>query len=400
MKKYLLLLAVISIARAGFSQTMFASIGAGNAANSIRIYLKPDATQASCVFSTLQFNVAIPSGTVPIPSLTVDSSAFAGVSWVVGAPYTEGSYINYNIYTGAAGFTLPITANVEFIAMRVSFHNGSAVPLPNRANLVCLPDGGVTGASNALFYCTGTMNSNGSNLFYARDVNVTVANGFSYSPVPFGQPGSPGTPGSPLGTFTSFARYGPAVALPIKFIDFTAVKRDKDALLSWTIANQDLTTHHYEVDRSFNGTDFTSVITVPADYSQGATATYKQFDANIAALRSSGIIYYRIKEVDLDGHFVYSEIRSLRLDSKSISINLYPNPALDYTNLILDLQDASTVAVNITDAAGKLVQQFSFPAFKGNNQKKIDLSKFASGTYMLKVNTGDLSQTISLVKQR
>ena len=389
MKKYLFLLSVIFYSSFGFSQTMKASLGAGSTSNKVKIFLTCDQTVASCLFSTLQFNLALPlSAGTATPTITVISSAFTGTSWGVTAPYREGGYINYNITTGQSP-SLPVSGNIEFQAMEVQFGGGVGT-YGNTVSLVCLADGGNV-TNGALFYCTGSANSNGSALYYAR-TNTTISNGFSYNPV------RPGAPNSPLGTTTSFAQFNSPSPLPIKFTDFTAVRRDNDGQLAWTVDNQDPNTLNFGIERSFNGTDFRSIGSIDANILLGAVGTYNFTDPNIVRLRSSGVIYYRLKEVDRDGHFVYSDIRSIKLDSKAITINLYPNPAQAYTNLMLDLPESTTVAVSITDVAGQTMQQFTFPGIKGNNQHKIELNKYAAGTYMIKVNAGDQMKTISVVK--
>ena len=190
----------------GFSQSMYASLGEGSSQNRIKIYLKPDQTQAKCVFSTLQFNIALPATISPIPTVSIVSSVFPGVVWKVDSGYIEGGYINFNIYTGNVGYALPITANVEFVAMEVTFENGPAGLHSNAAHLVTLPDGGKMGNSLALYYCTGSMSSDGSNLYYARDANVIISNAFSYR-------GMNNHQGSAIGTTPSFARFAPSIAL-------------------------------------------------------------------------------------------------------------------------------------------------------------------------------------------
>ncbi len=398
MKKFLLLICTSLIINCSFSQ-IAASLGAGSASNRIKIYLKPTVTNASALFSTLQFNIALPQTITPIPSLTVISTVFSGVTWQVSTPYLESGYINYNILTGQSP-VYGVTANTEFQVMEVQFGPPAGCSgagcgsgnYGNNATLLTIADGGSggTGAGNALFYCTGTLNSNGSALYYPR-TGVTVNNTTSYGPI------SLGSPRNPLNT-NSTATFTAAGPLPIQFTDFTAVKRNNDGLLTWMVTNQDPNTKFFVVERSYNGSDFSSVGSVDANFSAGSVGTYTLTDANITSARNAGVIYYRIKEVDRDGHYVYSEVRSIKLDSKAITISLYPNPAQAYTNLMLDLNEPNTVAVTVTDVAGQTMQQFTFQGVKGNNQHKINLNKFAAGTYMIKVIAGDQMQTIPVVK--
>jgi hypothetical protein len=79
MKKFYLIILSFLILKAGFSQNVVGSIGAGISTNNIKIYLKPDIT-TTAVFSTLQFTVGLPSSITPIPTLTVVSTAFAAAA--------------------------------------------------------------------------------------------------------------------------------------------------------------------------------------------------------------------------------------------------------------------------------------------------------------------------------
>ena len=359
-------------------QSLQATLKPGTAANSLFVALKPTLA-LSGFFSQEIYTFQIPTS-VPTPSVTVKSNPLRGytdsvATFLFAASETASpGYKTIVLIISSVGKpAYPFVVGTEFNAKEFTFGSGISPAQMAQIRLGDLPGGGATSQGNLYLEVSGAEVEKSSALFYG--VGATNASGgYSYLPQ--------------------------SVLLPIKFTDFTAVKRNNDGLISWSITNQDRTTHHYEIERSLNGTDFLSIVTIPADLSQGTTGTYKFTDPNITNLKTSGYIYYRIKEVDVDGRFVYTDIRSIRLDTKPISISLYPNPASDFTTLILELQEAGTVALNITDAAGKLVQQSTFAAFKGTNHKKINLSSFSSGTYMIKVNTGEISQTISLVKTK
>lgn len=189
------------------------------------------------------------------------------------------------------------------------------------------------------------------------------------------------------------------VTVPVKFNGFTAVKRENDGLLTWAVENESPVTDRYEIERSFNGLDFGKFATVNPK-NNGLTAnTYNLTDANLSGLRtSSGVIYYRIKQIDKDGRYVYSEIRSIRLDSKGFSVGVYPNPVKDVAVLSIDLLNNEAVSVVIIDAAGKQVQQVQIQGVKGLNVKRVSMGAFASGTYQFKVKTATEVKTISVVK--
>lgn len=389
MKKILLLIfACISLSiNFSIAQTMKASLGFGGASNTVKIYITPDATQTPATIATLQFNLAIPTTVTPVPTVTLVTNPSFGATWVVDPAYVEGGFYNYNIYTAVSPLMPNLTAGTEIEVMEVSFDNTFLVNSQN-VYLATLPDGGTIHPGFAVFYCDGTIVSDGhSNLYYARGA-ATVDNQFSYDNPTF----------AIAGTGTSTATL-PEGVLPVKLVNFSAIKKDKDAVLNWQVANQDAISSHFDVQRGFTGTDFKSIGRVDVNLNSGATATYAFNDVNIAAAKSNGVIYYRLKMVDKDAKFTYSPVRSVRLTSKGFGVNLYPNPAKGFSNLSIELSNPSQIVLSITDAAGRIVQNMEFAGFKGLNQKRIDLSKLASGSYMIKVNNGSEVQTVSLIKE-
>jgi Secretion system C-terminal sorting domain len=188
------------------------------------------------------------------------------------------------------------------------------------------------------------------------------------------------------------------VPVPVKFNGFTATKRDNTALLNWSVENEGPVTSHYEIERSTNGVSFGKIARVEAKNNGATSNAYSLTDLNLTSVRTEGVIYYRIKQYDKDGQFVYSDIKSVRLDGRGFAISVFPNPVKDVATLTIDLVQDGDIIINITDAAGKQVKQLQVQGFKGLNTKKVDMLSMASGTYLLKVTTGTEVKTLSIVK--
>lgn len=390
MKKYIVSIVLLLALKSGFAQGMKASIGAGATQREIRVYLMPDATQTATI-STLQFNVAIPTSINPAPTLSLVTNNIAGVTWIIDAPFAENGFWHYNIYNAQAGYSLPCTAATEIFAMELRFVGGPDGVYANTAHLVTLPDGGANGAT--AFICTGTINASGQDLYYARNADVVIANGDSYFPQQAGIRLS-----GPLGTFTSFARLVPGILLPVKFTGFTAVKQEDNGLLNWSVEGESSITDRYEVERSFNGINFTKAFTVAPKNNGSSANSYALTDMNLSALKSSGVIYYRIKQVDKDGNFAVSEVRNLRVGAKGNVISVYPNPVKESTVVNMDLVAAGKVSIIVYDPTGKDVMRSEIQGVKGLNRYKLDMSSLASGTYQVKVTAGTDIKTLSIVK--
>ena len=370
-----------------FGQTVKASIGLGSTANSVRIYLKTDVTQSPASFSTLQFNLAIPAGTSPVPTAAVISNAFGilNSSWIVGASYTEGGYINYNIYTATSPLTINATANTEFQAMEVSFTGGPITP--QTVSLVSLPDGGLTPPQYAVFYATGTVNSDGHSQLYYVDPGVTVNNQFSYDNPSFAVSGT----GTSTASFTG-------VLLPVTLTDFNVIKSGNDGLLTWTVQDQSADADHFDIERSFNGTDFVKIGRTDVNHSSGSVSVYRYTDVNVAASKRSGIIYYRIRSIELNGRSAYTQIKNIRLESGAFDMSISPNPASFSTNLSYGLKDAGEVVITVTDASGKEVIRMASAGISGSNLQRINVSSLASGRYVITLRSGNQVQSIPFIK--
>jgi hypothetical protein len=188
------------------------------------------------------------------------------------------------------------------------------------------------------------------------------------------------------------------VPLPVKFTGFTATKNVDAALLNWSVESENANTDRYEVELSTNGVEFSKFITVAPLNNGRSSNSYTTTKSSLSAIRSNGVIYFRIKQIDKDGAFVYSVIKSVRLDGKAFAINAFPNPVKQFTKLTIDLIDNAPINITIVDAAGKQVESMQIQGIKGLNVKNINMGAFASGSYVIKVQAGAELKTIPVVK--
>jgi hypothetical protein len=189
------------------------------------------------------------------------------------------------------------------------------------------------------------------------------------------------------------------VPVPVKFLDFTAAKKSNSAVLSWSVENESSITDRYEVEMGTTP-DNLKKIAVVLPKNNGRSANVYEFTHNdISAIVSySGAIYYRITQFDKDGKSASPGVKSIRIDGKSFGISAYPNPVKGSTNLTIDLVAASNVIITMTDASGKLVRNTQIKGFKGQNIHPISMEKYAGGNYMLKVQAGNETRTMSITK--
>jgi len=109
--------------------------------------------------------------------------------------------------------------------------------------------------------------------------------------------------------------------LPVIFANVKAYEKNGGVQVDWSnLTEKDVAT--YDVERSSNGADFSSISQQLATSNQNDKVDYSAYDANPA----QGMNYYRIKAQETTGKIVYSKILSVAIGSSNQSLRLYPNP--------------------------------------------------------------------------
>jgi hypothetical protein len=169
--------------------------------------------------------------------------------------------------------------------------------------------------------------------------------------------------------------------LPVTFTNIKAIQQNKNATVQWKVENQ-LNVTRYEVEKSANGNGFIKVSAVAANGANTSSATYNWLDENTFA----GMNYYRIKMIDADGKFSYSQIAKLNFTTKS-GIGIYPNPVTNSTyQLQMTGQQEGKYQVNTYSSNGQKVCSNNV-AYNGTDAvKTISLhKKLSQGLYKVEI---------------
>ncbi|RYM31450.1 T9SS type A sorting domain-containing protein [Brumimicrobium glaciale] len=164
--------------------------------------------------------------------------------------------------------------------------------------------------------------------------------------------------------------------LPIELTEFEVKKQDASAMVNWTTASE-LNNDYFDLERSTDGFNFESISKLDGAGNSTHLINYNHLDRYPEA----GISYYRLKQVDFDGKFSYSDIKSILFDDIG-SLNIYPNPL----NTGHDLMIASNQVISsieIINETGQLIRSAKFDG-KQNEVKLSNLS-LTSGFYFVKV---------------
>lgn len=193
--------------------------------------------------------------------------------------------------------------------------------------------------------------------------------------------GTPNITDTPMGINNSFEidyvrAWEPGVCstVPVTWENplWTSIK-DNKVLLYWSVA-QELNNDYFAIEHSVDGFSFKEIGAIDGNGNSYSPKSY----TFIHEEPETGINYYRIRQVDLDGTYKYSHI--VLVDYEGDKISIYPNPA--YNTLYINT--GISVRANLYDQFGHLVAKYSF--LEGINS--IDIGALISGMYLLKLENG------------
>ena len=182
------------------------------------------------------------------------------------------------------------------------------------------------------------------------------------------------------------------VCLPIELLSFDAIKAGSTAIVSW-VTLIELDNDYYEVERSDDDKDFRVIGKVA-----GAGTDYNKNNYSYVDERPmSGINYYRLKQVDYDGGYSYSRVKSLYFEESGRELSLYPNPAREEIELVTG-KKSSKVHLRILDVKGQEVFSQAYQTGDWKTNQRLDLSDYAEGMYIIEIIEGNHKETSRFVK--
>jgi hypothetical protein len=162
---------------------------------------------------------------------------------------------------------------------------------------------------------------------------------------------------------------------PVVFLKISAVKQDKKVLVKWQTSSE-INSSHFVAQRCADGSNFlTDIGTVSAAGNSIITSYYSLVDP----VPIIGTNYYRVKQVDKDGKYSYSEVVAVGFSS-SITVSCYPNPSSAFVKLSISNISNGWI-YQLFDNSGRILKTASI----NNIITTIDISQLPSASYTLKV---------------
>ncbi len=189
--------------------------------------------------------------------------------------------------------------------------------------------------------------------------------------------------------------------LPVTLLEFKASLAGNDAEVYWSTSSE-INSKLFEVYRSTDGMNFKFLQSVRAAGNSLKLNRYGITDPQVTELNQP-FIYYRLKMIDIDGSYKWSNIALLKIkgakNQSGVTV-LFPNPASGSISLDMGYKPVADFTVHINDVYGKRVMDFINPILNNKNIASFDISRLSAGLYFVNIQNYDGSITsLKFVKE-
>jgi hypothetical protein len=170
--------------------------------------------------------------------------------------------------------------------------------------------------------------------------------------------------------------------LPVTLVNFKGEQAGEINKLSWSTSTE-VNNKGFELERSADGRTYTTITFIATKAENGNSTSLLDYAFNDRSV--AGKTYYRLKQVDKDGRYNYSNVVVLnRKVSEVVLSAVYPNPTTKELNLKITSPKAEQLTIIVTDLTGKVVMRRSASVVTGDNQEQLNVSELAAGSYFIK----------------
>ncbi|MBS1567237.1 MAG: T9SS type A sorting domain-containing protein, partial [Bacteroidetes bacterium] len=326
------------------------------------------------------------------------ASVSAATTWTINSPFT------YSLYPGGV---LSVTAQATGNAENFSCPSTATIGCTSPSTPVVSPlSSSITTGQTVTYNVSnitsgawyGLLDNNGSS--YATSVYKTSTTAFNMTTQSFTTPGTytlklsadklSGCPSA-----VQSATVTVSASLPVTLVQFGAVYRNGAAELDWSTSSEQQT-DHFEIEKSFDGSRFIVIGSVAAAGNSQTLRSYHYTDA----APGNAVVYYRLKEKDIDGSISYSKVAIIHINA-SLLRAASPNPFDNDVSVQIELDRKQDITARLLDITGRQVYVHTATGNKGINTVQMQgLGSLTTGIYTLVIETGNDTFRQKLMKNR
>jgi hypothetical protein len=184
--------------------------------------------------------------------------------------------------------------------------------------------------------------------------------------------------------------------LPVTFTNVSAVLSNKVIVVSWT-THGEYNASKFIVEKSTDGSNWQSIGEVAAAGNSTVQKDYTLTDAQVMPVN-----YYRLKEVDLDGSYIYSKLVSVSATAAhGIQVDIYPNPVTNKATIRTSSDGNKSVQIAVFNSNGVRVQMLNTQLIAGTNQIELkNVNSLPPGMYTVMMTNNNESPAVTrFIKQ-
>ena len=195
----------------------------------------------------------------------------------------------------------------------------------------------------------------------------------------------------------------PTLPLPVELVSFVSNLNANNVELSWITASE-INNMGFDIERKTESSSYAKIGFVSGN---GTTTDYSYYSF-VDVISQPGVYLYRLKQIDFDGSFKYSNEIRVEIESVPLTFNLeqnYPNPFNPTTKISYALPETGFVNLTVYNSLGEKVTELVNEVEESGKHNVIFLAgNLSSGLYIYKLslsgerNTYTISKVMSLVK--
>lgn len=167
--------------------------------------------------------------------------------------------------------------------------------------------------------------------------------------------------------------------VPLNLLSFNATLLNCQPSLNWTTASE-INTDRFEIERgNLNNLGWTSVGTLRANGNINTKSTYSLTDRDVIA--ASEKVLYRLKIIDKNGSYKYSDVLPVLVNCKTVQVQAYPNPVQDGKLYVSVTGTGSNTNATLLSVSGQVILR----TLLNNGTNIMNVAGVASGSYVLSI---------------
>ena len=225
---------------------------------------------------------------------------------------------------------------------------------------------------------------------------ITFRLGYDYQ----GAPGASGNTGArQFGARFNCVNLPNQGSLPLTLVSLNVINKETSAKLVWETADEERFSH-FVVERSTDARNFTPLKNEVQSRGAGRGGADYSYDDDIKGI-SESVIYYRLKMVNQDGSYIYSQVVSLKRGFRNTRLNISPNPASSSATIRFKTERSETVDLILSDVTGKIIANRKVYLQSGENNISIpEIAGLSNGLYTVRIITGTETVSDRIVVQK